>query len=120
MLLANLATLALVKMPAVAMFLLQEGATVGWDPVALWRHLWSGSTEPFRGRFHQFEDFSFGPLPAQGDRLRIVIGGRAKPAVERAGRIADGYHSSTTSPTKYAERVPILRAAAESAGRAMP
>jgi probable F420-dependent oxidoreductase len=90
------------------------------ETVALWRHLWSGSTEPFRGRFHQFDDFAFGPLPAQGDRLKIVIGGRVKPALERAGRIADGYHSSSTSPTQYAERVPILRAAAEAAGRPMP
>jgi probable F420-dependent oxidoreductase len=90
------------------------------ETVALWRHLWSGSTEPFRGRFHQFDDFAFGPLPAQGDRLPIVIGGRARPAVERIGRIADGYQSSTTSPAQYAERVPILREAADAAGRPMP
>jgi len=90
------------------------------DTVALWRHLWSGSTEPFRGRFHQFEDFAFGPLPDQGERLPILIGGRATAAIERAGRIADGYHSSMTSPTQYAERVPILREAADAAGRPMP
>jgi probable F420-dependent oxidoreductase len=90
------------------------------ETVALWRHLWSGSTKPFRGRFHQFDDFAFGPLPAQGDRLKIVIGGRVTAALERVGRIADGYHSSSTSPTQYAERVPILRAAGEAAGRPMP
>src|SRR5690349_12324375 len=90
------------------------------ETVRLWRHLWSGSTEPFKGRFHDIDDFIFGPLPAQGDRLPIVIGGRAKPALERAGRVADGYHSSSTSPKQYADRVPILRAAAEAAGRPMP
>lgn len=90
------------------------------ETVRLWRHLWSGSTEPFKGRFHDIEDFVFGPLPAQGDRLPIVIGGRAKPALERAGRVADGYHSSSTSPKQYADRVPILKAAAEAAGRPMP
>jgi len=90
------------------------------ETVALWRHLWSGSTEPFRGRFHQFEDFAFGPLPDQGERLPILIGGRATAAIERAGRIADGYHSSMTSPTQYAERVPILRETADAAGRPMP
>jgi probable F420-dependent oxidoreductase len=90
------------------------------ETVALWRHLWSGSGEPFHGRFHQIDDFAFGPLPAQGDRLPIVIGGRARPAVERIGRIADGYQSSTTSPAQYAERVPILREASEAAGRPMP
>jgi probable F420-dependent oxidoreductase len=90
------------------------------ETVRLWRHLWSGSTDPFQGRFHSFDDFAFGPLPAQGDRLPIVIGGRAKPALERAGRIADGYHSSSTGPKAYSERIPILRAAAEAAGRSMP
>lgn len=90
------------------------------ETVRLWRHLWSGSTEPFHGRFHSIDDFAFGPLPDQGDRLPIVIGGRAKPAVERAGRIADGYHSSQLGPKQYAERIPFLRDGAEAAGRPMP
>jgi alkanesulfonate monooxygenase SsuD/methylene tetrahydromethanopterin reductase-like flavin-dependent oxidoreductase (luciferase family) len=34
--------------------------------------------------------------------------------------VADGYHSSATGPTAYAERLPIIRAAAEAAGRPMP
>ena len=90
------------------------------ETVRLWRHLWSGSREPFHGRFHDIEDFVFGPLPAQKDAVPIVIGGRAKKALERAGRIADGYHSSSTSPKQYAERVPFLREAARAAGRPMP
>ena len=34
--------------------------------------------------------------------------------------MADGYHSSATSPETYGERVPLIRAAAEAAGRPMP
>jgi probable F420-dependent oxidoreductase len=90
------------------------------ETIALWRHLWSGSTGPFHGRFHQLEDFTFAPLPDQGGSLPIVVGGRAEPALRRAGRLADGYHSSATSAAKYAERVPIIRAAAEEARRPMP
>jgi len=90
------------------------------ETIHLWRHLWSGSTEPFHGRFHQFDDYAFAPLPAQGATLPIVVGGRSEAAVQRAGRLGDGYHSSATSAAKYAERVPILRAAAEAAGRPMP
>jgi probable F420-dependent oxidoreductase len=89
------------------------------ETIRLWRHLWSGSTEPFRGRFHVIEDFSFGPLPAQTP-LPILVGGRAERAVRRAGAMADGYHSSATGPLAYAERIPIVRAAAEAAGRPMP
>jgi probable F420-dependent oxidoreductase len=90
------------------------------ETIALWRHLWSGSTEPFHGRFHAIDDFAFEPLPNQGASLPILVGGRAEPALRRAGRVADGYHSSATGPTKYAERIPVIRAAAEAAGRPMP
>ena len=90
------------------------------ETINLCRHLWSGSTEPFRGRFVMFEDFVFGPLPDQGAALPIWIGARDERALRRVGRLADGYHSSATSPSGYAPRVPIIRAAAEAAGRPMP
>jgi probable F420-dependent oxidoreductase len=90
------------------------------EAIRLWRHLWSGSTEPFRGRFHTLEDFAFGPLPPQGEKLPIVVGGKAEAAVRRAGTSGDGYHSSASSPAQYAPRVPQVRAAAEAAGRPAP
>ena len=90
------------------------------ETIDLWRHLWSGSTEPFRGRFHEFDDFVFAPLPAQGGKVPIVVGGRADPALRRAGTKGDWYHSSSTNPESYGRRVPVIRAAAEAAGRAMP
>lgn len=90
------------------------------ETIALWRHLWSGSTEPFRGQFHAFDDFVFGPLPAQGANVPIWLGGRTDKALQRAGRVGDAYHASATRPTAYAERIPVIRAAAEAAGRPMP
>lgn len=90
------------------------------EAIALWRHLWSGSQEPFAGRFHRFEDYAFGPLPAQGAALPILVGGRAERALQRAGSLGDGYHSSATSPAQYAPRIPVVRSAAEAAGRPMP
>jgi len=90
------------------------------ETVALCRHVWSGSSAPFEGRFHQFSDFVFGPLPDQGASLPIWIGGRDERALRRVGRVADAYHSSATSPASYAPRIPIIRGAAEAAGRPMP
>ncbi len=90
------------------------------EAVRLFRHLWSGSTEPFHGRFHAFDEFAFGPLPPQGANLPIWIGGRTEKALERAGRLADAYHSSATRPSAYRERLPAIRAGAESVGRPMP
>jgi probable F420-dependent oxidoreductase len=90
------------------------------EAIGLWRHLWSGSSAPFEGRFHQLTDFVFGPLPAQGAGLPIWIGGRAEAALQRAGRLADGYHSSSTSVESFAKRIPVICAAAEAANRPMP
>jgi len=89
------------------------------ETIRLWRHLWSGSGEPFRGRFHTLEDFTFGPLPVQTP-LPIVIGGRAERALRRVGELADGYHSSATGPDQYASRIPVIAAGAAAAGRPMP
>jgi probable F420-dependent oxidoreductase len=90
------------------------------ETIRLWRHLWSGSTEPFDGRFHRLDDFTFGPLPSQRSSLPIWIGARSDAALERVGRLGDGYHSSATSPEAYARRIPVIRAAAQAAGRPMP
>lgn len=90
------------------------------EAIRLWRHLWSGSAEPFEGRFHRFDDFVFEPLPARLGGPPIWVGGRAEPALARAGRLGDAYHASQTDPDTYAGRTPIVRAAAEAAGRPMP
>lgn len=90
------------------------------ETIGLWRHLWSGSIEPFIGRFHSISDFVFEPLPPQGASLPIIIGGKADAALVRAGRLGDGYHASASSPDAYAERIPVIRAAAEAADRPMP
>jgi probable F420-dependent oxidoreductase len=90
------------------------------ETIRLWRHLWSGSREPFRGRFHPLDDFEFEPLPPQGAELPILVGGRAEPALRRAGALGDGYHSSSASSAQYGDRVKVVLAAAEAAGRPAP
>jgi probable F420-dependent oxidoreductase len=90
------------------------------ETIRLWRHLWSGSTEPFEGAFHQFTDFVFGPLPVQGAALPIVIGGGSPAALRRAGALGDGYQATRVTPVEMARRIPEIHAAAEAAGRPMP
>ncbi|HYH94054.1 MAG TPA: TIGR03619 family F420-dependent LLM class oxidoreductase, partial [Candidatus Saccharimonadales bacterium] len=90
------------------------------ETIRLWRHLWSGNEEPFEGRFHEIPSATLLPPPIQGDRLPIVVGGRSDHGVRRAGRLGDGYHLSQNGPDGMAARLPILREAAEGAGRPMP
>jgi probable F420-dependent oxidoreductase len=87
------------------------------ETIAVWRHLWSGSTDPFEGRFHRFTDFVFGPLPAQGGDLPIVIGGRSDAALRRAARLGDGFHVSSMAPAALAERLADLGMLLADAGR---
>ncbi len=90
------------------------------EAIRLWRHLWTGSTEPFEGRFHNFSDFVFEPLPVQPGGPPIYVGGRSEAAYRRAGSVGDGYHFTSVSPEGLAERLAVVRAAAEAAGRPMP
>ena len=90
------------------------------EMILLCRHLWSGSREPFHGRFNDFADFNFEPLPAQGGNVPIWLGGRDERALRRVGRLADAYHASATAPAAYEPRVPVIREAAAAAGRPMP
>ena len=52
--------------------------------------------------------------------MPIWIGGRDERALRRAGRLADAYHASATSPATYAPESRSSGAAAEEAGRPMP
>ena len=90
------------------------------ETIRLWRHLWSGSSQPFEGVFHRFSDFVFGPLPVQGAPVPIMVGGGSPAALRRAGVLGDGYHATRATPDLMAERIPIIRAAAAAAGRPMP
>jgi probable F420-dependent oxidoreductase len=90
------------------------------ETIGLWRHLWSWSEEPFDGRFHQISDAVFSPLPACAAELPIIVGGRSDRGVRRAGRLGDGYQLSQNGPSGMSARLPLLRAAAEEAGRPTP
>lgn len=85
------------------------------EAIRLLRHLFSGSQEPFRGRFTTLEDFVFAPLPPQGARLPILVGGHSPAAIRRAATMADRYQPTFVPPEEFAR----LRAAviAEAGGR---
>jgi probable F420-dependent oxidoreductase len=90
------------------------------EAIELWRYLWGGGEGPWQGRFHQFGEIRFGPLPAQGADVPIWVGGTHEAALRRAGRLAQAYHATVASPATLAVRIPVIRAAAEEAGRPAP
>jgi alkanesulfonate monooxygenase SsuD/methylene tetrahydromethanopterin reductase-like flavin-dependent oxidoreductase (luciferase family) len=90
------------------------------EAIALWRHLWSGRTDPFEGEFHTVRDYCFQPLPPQGAGIPIWCGGRSQRAVRRTAELADGYHAAQTGPVQLRERIPKIAEAAARAARPMP
>ncbi len=90
------------------------------EAVALWRHLWSGRTDPFVGEFHTLSNYLFQPLPAQRDRVPIWCGGRSDRALRRTVELADGYHAAQTGPDDLAARIPRLIELSGMTGRQLP
>jgi probable F420-dependent oxidoreductase len=84
------------------------------EAIQLFRHLWSGSREPFRGQFYSYDEGWFGPLPAQGDKLPIMIGGHSDAALNRAARYGDIWQSTGLAPDEFRPRAEWIRAHAGS------
>ena len=86
--------------------------------VKVLRELWSDGLSEFSGEFYEVPRGSVLPKPVQPGGPPVLLGGLAKPALERAGRIADGWvTSSRTDLSRIAEGVGVIRAAAAEAGR---
>jgi probable F420-dependent oxidoreductase len=80
------------------------------EAIRLFRHLWSGSRDPFEGRFYGFADGVFDPLPVQREKLPLLIGGRSDAALRRAGRDADIWQTTTLTPETFPAAVNKIRA----------
>lgn len=86
------------------------------EAIALWRHLWSGSAEPFLGETWSLDDFVFGPLPAQGPDVPILVGGKSDASMRRVIAAGQGHIASQTSPEDLRLRAEALAAMAQADG----
>jgi probable F420-dependent oxidoreductase len=105
-----------------------EFAATGSDPnprgprteeyLSVLRTLFTDEVSAFDGEFYRVPPSTMAPRPVQPGGPPILLGGKADAALRRAGRIADGWiSSSTTSLAEVARAVQIIRRAAEEAGR---
>ena len=88
------------------------------EHIALLRALWcaDGDLVEFHGEFHDLPPMDPEPRPVQRP-IPILIGGHSDIALERAGRIGDGWIAAQMSPERVAEHWPKVVAAAERNGR---
>ena len=89
--------------------------------VAALHALWSPGPDGlsrFAGEFYSVPPGRQRPTPVQQPGPPIILGGMSRPAMERAGRIADGWMTSSRADlTRIADDIKIVRAAAVAAGR---
>ena len=72
----------------------------------------------FAGEFYSVPPGRQQPAPVQQPGPPIILGGMSRPAMERAGRIADGWMTSSRADlTRIADDIKIVRGAAAAAGR---
>lgn len=86
------------------------------DAIGAMRALWADNPASYHGTHVSFDRLISLPQPA-GGTVPIVLGGNSTPAVERAGRLADGWFPYTITPDDFATQAELLRATATAAGR---
>ena len=78
------------------------------------RRIWAEGPAEFHGQDYDVPAGWFAPRPVQRPGPPILLGGIARAALERAGRLADGWvTSSRTDLSRISEGISVVRAAAE-------
>jgi probable F420-dependent oxidoreductase len=86
--------------------------------LAVLRTLWAEEVSSFNGEFYTIPPGRQDPKPVQRPGPPVLLGGMSRPAMERAGRIAEGWITSSRADlTKISEAVRVIGEAAAAAGR---
>ena len=93
-----------------------ERGRVMEETMPLLRRLWSGDTVTYRGSAVTMEEVTLSPLPVQ-QPLELWLGGMAPAALERCGRMGDGWLPSLCTPAEVAAGREIIDRVAERSGR---
>lgn len=105
-----------------------ERAAVGLPPSArgsamdeampVLRRLWAGERVTYRGPAGDLDDVELSPLPVQ-EPFDVWSGGQSREALERCGRLFDGWLPAFCTPKEAADGRVRVEEAAESAGRSI-
>ncbi len=96
----------------------KERAAAIEEMVPLLRRLWRGEPVDHEGPRHRLTGVTVTPTPRQ-EPLEMWLGGKAKGALERCGRLGDGWMPGLMLPAEAAALRPQIEASATAAGRQM-
>ena len=86
------------------------------EQIEVLRKLWTEDLVTFEGRFHKLVGVNIVPPPVQRP-IPIWLGGSSDPVVKRAARLADGWMPIMAPDAKAEEKLGLLRAELQAAGR---
>src|SRR6266850_1066365 len=95
----------------------RRGAVID-EALPLLRRLWAGETVSHDGAVGSFRDVKLSPLPVQ-QPLEVWLGGTVPAALERCGRLSDGWLPSLCTPEEAAAGRVVIEEAAAKAGRSI-
>jgi len=88
------------------------------DFIAALKALWTQDVAEYHGEFYDIPASLQEPHPVQRPHPPIILGAKSEPALRRAGRLGDGWVSSSNQDlTEMAADIETVRAAAREAGR---
>jgi probable F420-dependent oxidoreductase len=86
--------------------------------LAALRTLWADEVSSFHGEFYTIPPGRQDPRPVQRPGPPVLLGAMSRPAMERAGRLAEGWITSSRADlTKIGEAIQVVCGAAAAAGR---
>lgn len=88
------------------------------DALPVLRRLWAGEVVSHDGPAGSFADVSVSPQPAQ-DPFDVWLGGNVPAALERCGRLADGWIPAFCTPVDAATGKAVIERVAGECGRAI-
>jgi probable F420-dependent oxidoreductase len=95
----------------------RRGAVID-EALPLLRRLWAGERVTHDGAAGSFHDVTLSPRPVQ-QPLEVWLGGTAPAALERCGRLSDGWLPSLCTPQEAAAGRVVIDEAAAGAGRSI-
>jgi probable F420-dependent oxidoreductase len=95
----------------------QRGAFID-EALPLLRRLWAGETVSHDGAAGHLREVKLSPLPVQ-QPLEVWLGGTIPAALERCGRLSDGWLPSLCTPEEAAAGRVVIEEAAAKAGRSI-
>ncbi|MGE3272025.1 MAG: LLM class flavin-dependent oxidoreductase [Chloroflexota bacterium] len=88
--------------------------------IKIMRELWSNPSAQFSGKYTEFSDVEFRPMPVQKGGPPIWVGGSSRPALRRTVELGDAWHPINRTPDQMREGKAEILKLCERFGRATP